>query len=43
MLYAVLLSDNPGKADIRPRLMPAHLDFLEEHRAAIRAAGRRTR
>jgi uncharacterized protein len=39
MLYAVLLSDNPGKADIRPRLMPAHLDFLEEHRAKIRAAG----
>ena len=39
MLYAVLLSDNPGKADIRPRLMPAHLDFLEEHRAEIRAAG----
>jgi len=39
MLYAVLLSDNPGKADIRPRLMPAHLEFLERHRAEIRAAG----
>jgi uncharacterized protein YciI len=39
MLYAVLLSDNPGKGDIRPRLMPVHLDFLEENRAAIRAAG----
>ena len=39
MLYAVLLSDNPGKTDIRPRLMPAHLEFLERHRAEIRAAG----
>ena len=39
MLYVVLLTDKAGKGDVRPRLMPAHLDFLERHRAEIRAAG----
>jgi uncharacterized protein YciI len=39
MLYAVLFTDNPAHAEARRRLMPAHLDFLERHRAEIRAAG----
>ena len=39
MLYVVLLTDKAGNGDVRPRLMPAHLDFLERHRAEIRAAG----
>jgi len=39
MLYAVLLTDNVERADVRPRLMPAHLDFLERNRSHVRAAG----
>jgi uncharacterized protein len=40
MLYAVLFEDNSGLAgDIRRRLMPAHLAFLERHAAQIKAAG----
>jgi uncharacterized protein len=39
MLYAVLFTDNPAHAEARQRLMPAHLEFLERHRAEIRAAG----
>jgi uncharacterized protein YciI len=39
MLYAVLFTDNADRADIRQRLMPEHLDFLEQHEEHIRAAG----
>jgi uncharacterized protein YciI len=39
MLYAILFSDRPGHDDVRQRLMPVHLQFLEENRAHIRAAG----
>jgi len=39
MLYAVLFTDDPDRADARQRLMQAHLAFLEQHRSAIRAAG----
>jgi uncharacterized protein len=39
MLYAVLFTDNADRAGVRQRLMPAHLDFLEQHREHIRAAG----
>jgi uncharacterized protein len=39
MLYAVLFTDDDTHADVRVRLMPAHLDFLEKHREQIRAAG----
>jgi hypothetical protein len=39
MLYAVLFTDNEAQADVRPRLMPAHLDFLEKNRRQVRAAG----
>jgi uncharacterized protein len=39
MLYVVLFTDDDAHADARARLMPAHLDFLEQHRDRIRAAG----
>jgi uncharacterized protein YciI len=39
MLYVVQFTDNLAHAEARARLMPAHLDFLERHRARIRAAG----
>jgi uncharacterized protein len=39
MLFAVFFTDDPRHADARRRLMPAHLDFLEQHRDLIRAAG----
>jgi hypothetical protein len=39
MLYAVLFTDNEAQADVRPRLMPAHLEFLEKNRRQVRAAG----
>ena len=39
MLYAVLFTDNDAHTDVRPRLMPAHLKFLEENRQRVRAAG----
>jgi uncharacterized protein YciI len=39
MLYAVLFTDQPNRQDVRRRLMPQHLDFLERHRDRIRAAG----
>jgi hypothetical protein len=39
-IFAVLLEDNPEHAaDIRRRHMPAHLDFLNQNTALIRAAG----
>ena len=39
MLFAVLFTDDPARAGERPRLMPAHLAFLEANRAVVRAAG----
>jgi uncharacterized protein len=39
MLYVVLFTDNPAHGEARARLMPAHLEFLEQHRDRIRAAG----
>ncbi|MEO9900216.1 YciI family protein [Nisaea sp.] len=40
MKFAVLLEDNPAAStEIRQRYMPAHLDFLEENRDRIEAAG----
>lgn len=39
MLYAVLFTDNAEHADIRRRLMPAHLGFLERNRYRVGAAG----
>ena len=39
MLYVVLLTDNPARADARQRLMPNHLEFLERRADRIRAAG----
>jgi uncharacterized protein YciI len=39
MLYVVLFTDDPDRAGERQRLMPAHLDFLEQEKHRIRAAG----
>jgi uncharacterized protein YciI len=39
MIYVVLFTDNPEQAGERRRLMSAHLDFLEKHKASILAAG----
>jgi uncharacterized protein len=39
MLYVVIFTDNADHVDERRRLMPAHLDFLEQNRDHIRAAG----
>jgi uncharacterized protein YciI len=39
MLYAVLFTDAADRAEMRGRLMPAHLGFLEQNRERIRAAG----
>lgn len=39
MIYAVFLEDEPSKAEMRPKHMPAHLAFLEGKGAQIQAAG----
>ena len=39
MRFVVLLEDEPSKADVRPRLMPEHLTFLEKHGSEILEAG----
>jgi uncharacterized protein len=39
MLYVVLFTDDPAHGDIRPRLMPSHLAFLERHGKTIHLAG----
>jgi uncharacterized protein YciI len=35
MRFIVLLEDDPAHADVRPRLMPQHLDFLKRNAAEI--------
>jgi uncharacterized protein len=39
MMYAVLFTDDPARADQRARFMQDHLAFLERNAARIRAAG----
>ncbi|UYV37868.1 YciI family protein [Rhodobacteraceae bacterium D3-12] len=40
MLMTILFRDTPdADPEIRARHMPEHLDFLEQNRASIRAAG----
>ena len=39
MRYIVLLEDDPERSDVRPRLMPQHLDFLKKHAEEILEAG----
>ena len=39
MRYIVLLEDDPDRSDVRPRLMPQHLDFLKKHAGEILEAG----
>lgn len=40
MIYVVLFEDDPSApADVRARLMPDHLAFLDANAGAVRAAG----
>lgn len=39
MIYAVLFEDDAERADMRAKLMPDHLAFLERHAAGVQAAG----
>jgi uncharacterized protein len=39
MRLIVIFDDEPAMAEVRARLEPAHLAFLEEHRAEIPMAG----
>lgn len=39
MLYLVMFTDRPDRAEARQRLMPEHLAFLERHCDRVRAAG----
>lgn len=39
MNYVVLFEDNPDRADVRAKLMPDHLAFLESNAASVQAAG----
>ena len=39
MRYVAIFDDDPPMAEVRDRLEPAHLAFLEAHRAEIRMAG----
>lgn len=39
MRHVVLFTDDPAHAGVRDRLMPDHLEFLEQNRERILAAG----
>ncbi len=39
MMYAVLFEDDARRGDVRPKLMPDHLAFLERNASSIQAAG----
>jgi uncharacterized protein YciI len=39
MRFVVIFDDSPEMVDVRRRLEPAHLRFLEEHHAEIPMAG----
>jgi len=39
MMYAVLFEDDASRDDVRPKLMPDHLAFLERKASSIHAAG----
>lgn len=39
MLFIVRFTDKPGKLAIRQQFLPAHLEYLKQHRALIRVAG----
>jgi uncharacterized protein len=39
MRLVVIFDDRPGMAEVRARLEPAHLAFLEAHRSEIKQAG----
>jgi uncharacterized protein YciI len=39
MPYVILFEDDPSRADMRQRHMPAHLAFLDRNAGHVRAAG----
>ena len=39
MLFIIQFRDNPAKRDLRPKLMPAHLEFLQAQGDKLRVAG----
>ena len=39
MLFVVQFRDNPEMRHLRPKLLPAHLEFLTKNEATVRAAG----
>ena len=39
MMYAVLFEDDDSRADMRPKHMPDHLEFLKRNATSIQAAG----
>ena len=39
MHFAVLFEDNDEFSDVRPKLMPDHLAFLERNASSVHAAG----
>lgn len=39
MLFAIICRDRPGALELRQAARPAHLDWIERHRAAVVTAG----
>ena len=39
MLFVVQFRDNPEMRHLRPKLLPAHLEFLQKNDARVRVAG----
>lgn len=39
MLFIVQFTDKPGSLPLRQKLLPAHLEWLEQHRATVLVAG----
>ncbi len=39
MLFIVRFADRPGQLAIREQFLPAHLEWLDKHQAAVRVAG----
>ena len=39
MIYAVFFEDDPSRAEMRPKLMPQHLAFLQDNARSVQAAG----
>lgn len=39
MIYAVFFEDDPSRAEMRQKLMPRHLAFLQDNACSVQAAG----